>query len=349
MSVQLPDGVNMVSLIICTYNRAEDLKNTLAALQNYLKISCIEIIVIDDGSTDNSEEIIKGFNVRYVQNTEKKGIAWVRNIGLQNARGDIIAFIDDDIMVSENWLNELLLPFQNREVMGTGGLITAQNNRNLISLYMLETGYGNPPEPSAKSVPQDTLLQKIKAYYRHNSHIIADSKTSLLSVNEIYGANCAFRREYILGVGGYDNKMRTSEDTDLCRRLKKKYPDLKLIFTLKATAAHKHYTSLLFLLKIKMKRAKDFSILRKKTNQPFYNQSFLYPTLLFLKLPLFFILPPLAAGAFLLLCPQIYYFWWPKRMIKRKRIYPVFFPYIQLLTEITECVSLTWNAARNRV
>lgn len=341
MKHNLPEGIKLVSLIICTYNRSYDLNKTLSVLKsrNYHE-SYLEVIVVDDCSTDNTKEVIEQYNVKYIKNEKKQGIAWVRNLGLKNASGDIVAYLDDDCLVSENWLEELISPFNNDNVMGVGGLITAQNMKNLISLYMLEIGYGNPHINIQNMNEVTGILPAIYGYYMDNSRTIADCNKQTIEIHEVYGANCAFRREKILGINGYDNKFHTSEDTDICRRLKKIYPDNILIFNLRAPVAHKHYTSLWLLLKICFFRAKQTQLLRKKSNLPWYKVSFLYPVLMMMKIPLFFIFPPFIMLFIYLVVPQFYYFWWPVRSFKRKKMYPFTFPYIQLVNETVEFISI---------
>jgi glycosyltransferase involved in cell wall biosynthesis len=67
-----------------------------------------EVIIVDGGSTDGTEELIKEFpNIRFI--TEKEhGLAYARNKGVELARGSIIAYTDDDCMVDKFWLRNLV-------------------------------------------------------------------------------------------------------------------------------------------------------------------------------------------------------------------------------------------------
>ncbi len=88
----------LVSIIIPTYNRAKLLKRAISSClkQTYRNI---EVIVIDDGCTDNTEQVVKSFideRVVYIKNKTNKGIPATRNIGLNIATGEFIGFLDHD-------------------------------------------------------------------------------------------------------------------------------------------------------------------------------------------------------------------------------------------------------------
>ncbi len=91
-----------VSVIIPTYNRAHLVGRAIRSVLNQTYHD-FEIIVVDDGSTDNTEEVVKGFNderMRYIRHKENKGGATARNTGIKAAKGEYIAFQDSD----DEWL-----------------------------------------------------------------------------------------------------------------------------------------------------------------------------------------------------------------------------------------------------
>lgn len=101
----------MLTVIICTYNRAKYIGNLLESLAaNDLKISEYEIVLVDNNCTDNTREICEAFakahkdvNFRYVVEPEQ-GLSAARNKGIKEARGEIIVYVDDDALVDPHYL-----------------------------------------------------------------------------------------------------------------------------------------------------------------------------------------------------------------------------------------------------
>lgn len=93
-----------VSVVLPTYNRAHLLSESIGSVlaQGY---SDFEILVVDDGSTDNTREVVAGIDdkrIRYVELTPNRGQASARNVGIKEAKADLIAFQDsDDIWMPE--------------------------------------------------------------------------------------------------------------------------------------------------------------------------------------------------------------------------------------------------------
>lgn len=111
-----------ISIIIPTYNESEDLKNCLESLGNQ-KYPNFEIIVVDDGSTDDTLEILSNlkntlpkFNY-YVQN--HKGAGAARNNGVAHAKGDILVFVDADMTFDATFLEKLTAPIRKNLAKGT--------------------------------------------------------------------------------------------------------------------------------------------------------------------------------------------------------------------------------------
>jgi len=102
-----------ISVIIVTLNRADSLKEALTSLVRQVR-QPDEVIVADNGSTDNTREITLSFkdrlNIKYVYEG-KRGIPYARNAGVKKATKDIVAFIDDDCIAHKNWLEHLEIPF----------------------------------------------------------------------------------------------------------------------------------------------------------------------------------------------------------------------------------------------
>ncbi|NOV00011.1 glycosyltransferase family 2 protein [Paenibacillus planticolens] len=101
----------MISVIICTYNRSEILRECIESVLKNQVENDFELLVIDNNSNDNTEEIVSLFtnnysNVRYVKE-EQVGLSIARNTGIAEATGEIVAFIDDDVVVSPLYIQAI--------------------------------------------------------------------------------------------------------------------------------------------------------------------------------------------------------------------------------------------------
>ena len=88
---------------------------------NALKYPHYEIIVVNDGSTDRTGEILNKYASITVINTTGMGPSVARNLAIEKSRGEFLAFTDGDCLIDPEWLNELLAPFTDAGVMGVGG------------------------------------------------------------------------------------------------------------------------------------------------------------------------------------------------------------------------------------
>lgn len=127
----------LLSIIIPSYNNAQFIRETLLSLHNSGITDEVEIIIINDGSTDNTDEQIDIFyqkipssNIKYIYQ-QNQGVAISRNVGLDNATGKYIGFVDSDDVVSANYF-DILLPMLRREKYD---LIEFSLTRNINKLY----------------------------------------------------------------------------------------------------------------------------------------------------------------------------------------------------------------------
>jgi GT2 family glycosyltransferase len=178
-----------VSVVVCTYNGARTLDQCLRGVDR-LDYPDYEVIVVDDGSTDDSSDIARRFDVRLIQ-TENLGLSNARNVGLRAASGEIVAYIDDDAYPDEDWLTYLVEAFDRSEHAGVGG--------------------PNLPPPS------DPPLADCVAHAPGGpTHVLLSDTLA----EHIPGCNMAFRRDRLLEVGGFDAQFRIAgDDVDICWRM----------------------------------------------------------------------------------------------------------------------------------
>lgn len=156
-----------VSVIVATKNHSNLLKEMLQALQGQT-FNSFEIIVIDDGSTDNTAQIVGQFRgVKYAKNP-KTGPAAARNAGIRASKGKIIAVMDDDCFAAKDWLEKLIEPFAKNPKIGIttsfneyGGTSTAYRKDALERAGLFDEEF-----PSNYREDTDTVFKVLDLGYR---------------------------------------------------------------------------------------------------------------------------------------------------------------------------------------
>jgi glycosyltransferase involved in cell wall biosynthesis len=120
----------MISVILCTYNRCQSLEKALASVAASTIPQSLdwEVLVVDNNSNDRTREVVDHFcihrpgRIRYLFEP-RPGKSHALNAGLQHASGDLIAFLDDDVVVDPSWLRNLTAPILEGKCAGAGGRI----------------------------------------------------------------------------------------------------------------------------------------------------------------------------------------------------------------------------------
>ena len=109
-----------VSVIVCSYNGGNTTESCLRSMKK-IRYPDFEVVFVDDGSTDNTQEILKRFP--WVRNIRQKnmGLSYARNVGMQHATGEIIVYTDSDCEADEDWLYYLVMPMVRGGHIGAGG------------------------------------------------------------------------------------------------------------------------------------------------------------------------------------------------------------------------------------
>ncbi len=130
-----------VSVVIVTYNRADELTSLLASLETDLARPNVELIVVDDGSTDDTADRIEptvaplGERARLIRQANS-GPGAARNVGILAARGDVVVFVDTDCVVQPEWFDSLIAPFEDAGVGGVGGPDRSSPDDPLFSRFI---------------------------------------------------------------------------------------------------------------------------------------------------------------------------------------------------------------------
>jgi len=132
-----------VSFIIPTFN----VEKYITKVLNFIKrqkhpLAKLEIIIIDDNSTDRTLKRIKSFQKQFPnfklivkKPSQQKGAAVSTNIGIKNSRGELIALVDGDAVLAPNWLKEILPQFKDPKVGMVAGVIKTANPKNLWAAF----------------------------------------------------------------------------------------------------------------------------------------------------------------------------------------------------------------------
>jgi glycosyltransferase involved in cell wall biosynthesis len=203
-----------ITVILCTYNRCRVLAKALDSLAASRLPETVEweVLVVDNNSTDQSRQVVEEFyraklgHVRYLFEPQP-GKSYALNSGIREARGKILAFIDDDVTVEPTWLQNLVFALRDGEWVGAGGRIL-----------------------TGKTIPFPHWLAPDGPYSMGGvlaaSFDLGDKAGPLDRAP--YGTNMAFRKEMFEKYGGFrmdlgpspNNEIpRPNEDTEFGRRL----------------------------------------------------------------------------------------------------------------------------------
>ncbi len=111
-----------VSIVIPVWNQIKLTLECLVSIQDCTKDISYELIIIDDGSEDQTPELLQGINnLKYVRNQERLGYLLSCNKASKQAQGDYLLFLNNDVQVTENWLTNLIKPFITQDRVGAVG------------------------------------------------------------------------------------------------------------------------------------------------------------------------------------------------------------------------------------
>ena len=181
-----------VSVVVCSHNGSRTIRECLERVQE-LDHPDYEIIVVDDGSTDDTGALARECGVRVIA-TDNQGLSNARNTGLSAATGEIIAYIDDDAYPDRHWLSYLAGAFRRSAHAAIGG----------------------PNYPP----PRDGPVAECVAHAPGGPvHVLFSDQEA----EHIPGCNMAFRTSALRGIGGFDSQFRVAgDDVDVCWRLHEK-------------------------------------------------------------------------------------------------------------------------------
>lgn len=189
------------SVVICTYNRADSLGQTLESLRHQGHPD-FEVVVVNGPSTDHTRDVLAVWKDRVkVVDNPLANLAVSRNLGIRAAAGQIVAFIDDDALPEFDWLEQALPAFADPEVAGVGGIVFDHTGMALQYRFSAANRFGEGE--FRDTMPYDDLC----------------SPGSFL-VPYLQGTNALFRRDLLARIGLFDETFDFYlDETDVCIRL----------------------------------------------------------------------------------------------------------------------------------
>jgi len=197
----------MISVVICTFNRAADLRRMMQSFfrQNRLAEIEFELLIIDNNSRDNTAAVVHELsnypNTRYVFEP-KQGLNFARNRGVAEAKGQFVSFLDDDVLVDQNWLFNLKRSFEETNADVVGGKVSLN--------------FDVPPESWFKGLFRICLAEVD----------LGTSRKEVDNGDRLYGANLSFRKIIFESVGQFEagldrcgNELLSGGETELVRRI----------------------------------------------------------------------------------------------------------------------------------
>ena len=202
----------LISVVIATYRRQAMLRDTVASLAalRVPEAVTLEVIIIDNDPEATAREAAlelqphyaAAFSLRYVHET-RKGLSYARNRGIEESRGDIIAFLDDDVFVAEGWLEAILRCFEQTKADCVGG-------RTLIH-------WEGEPHPVLKACERRLVAIDLG---EHDFEVCGSRLPG--------GGNAAFRRSvfdqgprFATSLGRVGNVLLSGEDSEMFQRLRR--------------------------------------------------------------------------------------------------------------------------------
>jgi glycogen(starch) synthase len=190
-----------VSVVVCTYNRAEGLRATLDSLHQQ-RYPAFEVVVVNGPSTDHTLDVCRerGPSVRVVENPVAN-LSISRNVGIRAAVGDVVAFIDDDALPEPAWLEQAMPFFDDPNVAGVGGIVIDHSGMTLQYRYSAANRLGRPEFNDLE--PYDALCVPGAHTFPY-----------------LQGTNALFRRSALAEIGLFDETFDFYlDETDVCLRL----------------------------------------------------------------------------------------------------------------------------------
>jgi glycosyltransferase involved in cell wall biosynthesis len=221
-----------LSVVICSLNGAAGVDRCLSALAAQKDVD-LQLIVVDDGSTDDTSEVARQHGVLVLRHETNKGLSAARNTGIRAATAPVVAFLDDDCEPEPQWARELIDAYEDG-VIGVGGPVVPVAPEGFMFGFLRRN---NPLVPLELNLAHSEGL-----LYRFYLYVLrqwtAGEPHDKRPVYMLVGANMSFRRALIAETC-FDERFRFgADDLDLAIQLQNRFPQARLVVTPDAVVRH---------------------------------------------------------------------------------------------------------------
>ena len=213
--------ISSVTILVCTYNRAPLLRETLAAMQEMTRpAAChVDIIVVDNNSTDDTAAVVSqaAMNARFpvaLLSERQQGKSFALNTGLAVATGDVLALTDDDVLPATDWLMRMVAAFRAHDVTFVFGKVLPR--------------WSCTPPPELLTVPAQDIWGPLAIVDYGDEPVTYQNRAANTGQRLPIGANLAFLRSALLAIGGWrtdlgkvNNTLISGEDHEIFMRLRR--------------------------------------------------------------------------------------------------------------------------------
>jgi glycosyltransferase involved in cell wall biosynthesis len=329
-----------LSAVISSLNGAARIHRALDALEAQTIRPELEIIVVDDGSTDGTADIALARGATVIRHERNQGVSGARNTGARAAKAPVVAFLDDDCAPPPGWA-EALLSGYDEDVTGVGGPALPEGGDGFLARYVARNNRHRPQE--LELTRSHALPYRFYLYLRRQW--VTREPPPVHDVHALTGSNMSFRRDAFVEVGGFDQTFRFGgEEEDLTRRLRLAgHGRMRCVQA--AWTSYRFEPTLLGLLRHSVAYGRGNALHYRKWPEV-RPTIFPWPPLVAALLVGGLFLPPLAAAGALL--PLLLYPVGLRNVFRGRPFESLLDPYLRLLQEACENIGFVHGAWRHR-
>lgn len=238
-SAEIVTDLPTLSVVVCSFNGATKLVPCFDALVK--QRMPVDVLVVDDGSTDATSTLAKSFGFSVVRHESNRGISVARNTGLQSTNSTIVAYCDDDCTPPRNWTEAIMEAWsENSDATVIGGMVEVDHPFTFTQRYL---SYRNPLVPG-----EIDLAHRPSVWYRLRRQFRPPSLPTdrAFPVYSVVGANMTIHRIRTLGIGGFDENLvfGEGEEMSLCVAVRKSYGEGSVLVDPRIVLAHRFDASM---------------------------------------------------------------------------------------------------------